>query len=73
MAKETEEEIKAREIIEEIATNIAKLSREVSSLLNGRLKKNTILILLANSTRLPRENVERVLDAVANLEKTHLK
>ncbi len=73
MAKETEEEKKAREVIEEIATNIAKLSREVSSLLGGRLKKQTILILLANSTKLPQYQVEKVLDAVANLEKTHLK
>lgn len=74
MAKqpETEEEKKSREMIEEIACNIAKLSRQVSALLTGRLKKKSLVILLAHSSSLPQYQVERVLDAIANLERDHL-
>lgn len=73
MAKETDEEKKARETIEEIACNIAKLSRQVAALLEGRLKKKSLLILLAHSTQMPQWQVEKVLDAIVDLEKVHLK
>ena len=73
LLKETTEEKQAREVVEEIATNIAKLSREVSALLDGRLKKRSLLILLAHSTKMPHYQVEAVLDAIVNLEKVHLK
>ena len=75
MAKkiETDEEKKSREMVEDIATNIAQLSRSVSALLGGRLRKETIVILLAHSTKLPQYNVAKVLDALASMEKTNLK
>lgn len=73
MAKnETEEEKKARAFVEEIATNIAKLSRQVTALLSGRVKKETIIILIANSTRLPQQTVMQVLNAIEGLENKHL-
>lgn len=70
---ETEEEKKAREMVEEIACNIAKLGRQVSAILDGRLKKQSIVILLAHTTKLPQWNVEKVLDAIKDIEKNHLK
>ena len=70
---ETEEEKRARETVEEIACNIAKLSRQVSAILDGRLKKQSLLILLAHSTKMPQWQVEKVLDAIVNLESNHLK
>ena len=73
MARETDEEKKAREMVEEIATNIAHLSREVKSLLSGRLKKDTIIILLAHSTGLPQRTIMAVLKALEDMEKVHLK
>lgn len=70
---ETEEEKKAKQVVEDIATNIARLSREVSALLSGRLKKDTVVILLANSTRLPKYQIEAVLSALVEMEKTYLR
>lgn len=73
MAKETEEEKKAKQMVEDIAINLTQLSRQVSVLLTGRLKKKSLLVLLAHSSRMSQTQVEAVLDAVANLEKDHLK
>lgn len=71
--KETPEEKKYRENVEEIASNIARLSREVSALLTGRLKEKTIIVLLAHSTQLPQSTIKTVLEAITSLEGTYLK
>lgn len=73
MAKETEEEKKQREMVEEIATNIARLSREVRAIVGGRLREDAVVTLLVHATKLPRYNVEAVLKAIGNLEKNTLK
>lgn len=70
---ESEEEKKARENIEDIATNIAQLSRSVAALLGGRLKRKSLVLLLSHSSGLPQYNVDKVLEAISNLEKDHLK
>lgn len=70
--QETPMEKQNREMVEEIASNIASLSRGVSAILGGRLKKKSIIILLAHTTSLPKYQVEKVLDALANMEKDHL-
>lgn len=72
-AKETDEQKREREMIEEIAENIAKLSRSVGVLLGGRLKEETIVTLLVHTTKLPKYNVEKVLKALKDLERDHLK
>jgi len=74
MAKniESEEEKKNREMVEDIATNVAKLSRQISELLNGRLKRKAILILLAASTGLPKSHIDAVLNAISDMEKDYL-
>lgn len=71
--KETEEEKRARELVEEIASNIAALSRSVSSLLNGRLNRKAVLVLLAHSTKMTQQEVDAVLDALTGLEAKYLK
>lgn len=71
--KETDEQKKAREMIEEIAINIAKLSRSVRELIGGRLKEETIVALLVHTTRLPKYNIEKVLKALKDMERDHLK
>lgn len=71
--KETEEEKRAHEMVEEIASNIASLGRSVTALLSGRLKQKTLLILLAHSSSLSQNQVARVLEALKNLETTYLK
>lgn len=69
---ETQDEIRAREMIEGIASNIAQLSRQVSNLMSGRLKKKSLVILLAQSARMSQTQVEQVLNAIVNLERDHL-
>ena len=72
MAKETPEEKQYREMVEGMATNIARLSREVKALLSGRVKMKTITILLAHSCQLPQSTVKSVLEAITNLEGDYL-
>jgi len=71
--KETDDEKKERELVEEIASNIAAMSRSVKSLLGGRLKEQTIYILLAQASHLSRSQVENVLKAASNMEDRFLK
>ncbi len=71
--KETEEEKKARETVEEIARNIAMLSRQVTALLNGRLNRKAVLILLANTSGYPQTVVNQILTAIEELETKFLK
>ena len=74
MAKQlTEEERKAKEVVDTIATEIAKLSRQVSALLSGRLNRKAIITLLVSSTKLPQKTVDNVLTAIEQLEPTYLK
>lgn len=74
MAKqETPEEKKARETVETIAQEISKLSRQVGAILQGRMKRESIVLLLAHTCRLPKTDVEAVLSAIENMEKKHLK
>lgn len=73
MLKETEEARRNREVIESIARNISDLSKSVSSVLNGPLKKRTLVVLLANSSGLSQTIVDRMLTALNDLEKDWLK
>lgn len=71
--QETPEEKQARETVEEIACTIAKLSRQVGAILSGRIKRKSLIILLAYSSKLSQGQVDSVLYAIENLEKDHLK
>ena len=71
--KETPEQEKNRLMVEQIAGNIANLSKAVSALLNGQLKKRAIVLLLANSSGMSQHSVEMVLKALENLEADWLK
>lgn len=73
MTKELEEEKKYRENVETIAQEICKLSRQVNAILTGRLKRDTIIILLAYQTKLPQRDVMAVLKAIEEMENVHLK
>lgn len=69
---ETPEEREAREVIEGIADNLSELSKAVKSILGGRLKRKTILVLLAHSTKMTQEKVNAVLTALENLDREYL-
>jgi hypothetical protein len=71
--QESEEEKKAREMVETIACEIAKLSRQVSALLTGRLDRKAVVILLASMTQMPQATVKQVLEAIEGMEAKYLK
>lgn len=72
--KETEEQKKARETVEQIAKNIEDLARGVRAVLAGRLNERAIILLIASAAgKMPQEDVKKVVDAIASLDKKFLK
>lgn len=71
--KETEEEKVAREMIEEIANNIRKLAKEVRAIVGGSLKEEAVVTLLVHATKMPIYQVEKVIKALKELDRTTLK
>lgn len=69
---ETPEQKQKREMTETIAKNLTELAGSVKALINGPLKKSTILILLAHTTKLPQRDIQAVLDALQTLPKDFL-
>ncbi len=69
---ETEEQRQAREVVETIAFNLTQLSKQVKALISGPLKKKSLVILLAHSASMPQYQVDKVLTAIADLEKDHI-
>lgn len=69
MAKETEDQKQMREMTEGIARNLSELTNGVKALMGGKLKKKAIYLLLAHTSGMSRSDVERVVDAIQNLEK----
>lgn len=64
---ETPEQKEYREMIERIAGNIESLTKAVSSLLNGPLKRRALVILLASSSGQTQNSVEAILKALENM------
>lgn len=73
--KVTEEEKNAQEFVEATAQAIIDISAGISKLLNGKLKKRAIILLIqdAASVRISQDQIAKVLDAIASLDKTFLK
>lgn len=69
---ETPEEKKARETVETIAVEIAKLSRQVTALLSGRLNRKAVVLLLVASTGQTQATINTILDAINGLEDKYL-
>lgn len=65
--------IQGLELTEELAADIQKLAQAFCVLDRSRLKRRTILLLMADSSGLPMTKVGKVLDAAASLDKTFLK
>jgi hypothetical protein len=74
---ETEEEKKAREFVEAAAQAIIDIATAINKLLNGKLKKSAIVLLIQEAAggraHVSREQVEKILVAIAALDKTFLK
>lgn len=58
---------------EVIAQSIIELSEGMRKLNLGPLKKETLIVLLHNSTKLPKREIEYVLNALSRLEADYLK
>lgn len=69
---ETPEQKQQREMVESIAKNLNNLANSVKNLVNGPLKKKTILILLAHSTGLSQRDIDSVLSALVTLPRDFL-
>lgn len=75
--EETPEEQQAREFVEATAQAIITLASGVRKVLDGKLKKEAVVLLVqaacGGSQRISKEMVEKVLTAAGNLDKTFLK
>ena len=69
---ESEQEKQYRETVEGIAENIGRLAKAVAALLNGPLKRRTLVVLLSSSAQLSQATVSQVLGALETLEKDWL-
>lgn len=67
--KETAEQKQQREMVEGIAENLTDLANSVKALLTGKLNRKAIVILLAQASGENQSTVNRILDAVSNLER----
>lgn len=70
--QESPDDKQYRENVEDIACNIAKLSRQVNMLLTGRLKRKAVIILLANSSGYSKTIIDDVLKAIEGMEAEYL-
>lgn len=70
--QKTREELEKEATIRSIAQNLSDLAGSVHSLLNGPLKRKSLIILLAHSSNLSQEKVSAVLTAMENLRKDFL-
>lgn len=74
---ETEEQKKAREFVEAAAQGIIDISTAIHKLLDGKLKKSAIILLIQEAAggkqHVSREQVEKILDSISKLDKTFLK
>lgn len=59
--------------VEELATEIAKIARGMEILAASRLKRKTIVRLVAVAASVPMDDVDKVLLAMEGLEKQFLK
>lgn len=71
--QETPEQKAARELVEGIAQNIERLANVVNTIINGRLKKHVLVMILARTAKVSQDNVEAVLNAIASMDKDNLK
>ncbi len=69
---ETPEQKQQRAMTETIAKNLSNLADSVKALVNGPLKKKTLLILLAHTTGLSQRDIDSVLGALQTLPKDFL-
>jgi hypothetical protein len=73
----SEEEKKAQEFVEAAAQAIIDISSGIHKLLDGKLKKSAIVLLIQEAAGgrgvVSKETVERILNAIASLDKSFLK
>lgn len=56
-----------------VAEEIIKISASVKAMDASRVKRRVIVLLIADSTKLPIRDIEFVLNAISSLDETYLK
>ncbi|MDE2022440.1 MAG: hypothetical protein KGI71_06030 [Patescibacteria group bacterium] len=69
----TEEKEKQQETVEIIANTIENLAKSVRNILGGRLNRDAVIVLLANSTHLTQTTIRQVLSAIEGMDEKWLK
>ena len=73
----TEEEKKAKEFVESAAQAIIDISKSIHALLNGKLNKRAIVLLIQEAaggrSAYSKVQIEQILDCIAKLDKSFLK
>lgn len=59
--------------IEVLAASIVDISKAAKSLLSSRLRHDTLIMLIAHSSKVSQKNVKAVLDSLTDLERRYLK
>jgi len=58
---------------EVLASAIVDISKAAKSLLSSRLRHDTLIMLIAHSSKVSQKNVKAVLDSLTDLERRYLK
>ncbi len=67
------EEQRIKEMAEELATAVAKISRAMVVLSESRLRESTIVMLVAKASGINQNDTQRVLNGLKDLESYYLK
>ncbi len=67
------EELRLKELGEELATAVAKIGRGMTVLSESRLKGGTIVMLVSKASGVGLNETRKVIDSLKDLEKTYLK
>lgn len=56
-----------------IAAHIIEISRAMQKLAQGPLKQKTIVLLVHDDTKIPKRDIQKILDSLHSLESTYLR
>lgn len=67
------DEAEQKKNVEEMAETLDSLAKGVRALLGGRLKEETVVLLISESSKVSKARVRDVLNAIKTLPKTYNK
>lgn len=73
MGRKSTLEKDVKDSLEDITSEIVKVSQIGKAIKNSRLNKRAIILLLQNLTRVNQADIEKILEGLSNLEAVYLK